>query len=148
MRHVDFTALATVIILPARSGQGIAPTARRDVALGAAIEYVLEMLPPAERNRAVVLTRERTLFFEDIRRLHDQPSSVSQTRPADAGPSRAPRSAVAPLTKAPVARSKAGSAQKPAEKPMVRIVQAAPAFVLPVPVVPPVPATSDFSSRE
>ena len=89
MPHIDLSALATVIILPRRSAGGIASTAQRDIALTVAISFVVNVLSPAERNRAVVLTRERTLFFEDIRHLFGQARLGSPPGHPDAGPPKA-----------------------------------------------------------
>ncbi len=73
MVNVDLEAPADVVIVPARRDEAAVSTPRRDVSLMSAIRYVMERVSPDEKPRAVVRTRSRSLQFNEIAALYEQP---------------------------------------------------------------------------
>lgn len=67
------TVAATVVVLPNPPRSDAVRTALRDVDLASAIRYVMETMPPAQRDRAVVQTADQSMFFLEIEALYSLP---------------------------------------------------------------------------
>ncbi len=74
MLDLDFESPADVLVVPARRDEAAISTARRDITLTSAIRYVMELMPPDEKPRAVVRTRSRSLQLDEIAAIYQQPS--------------------------------------------------------------------------
>ena len=48
-------------------------TTRRDISLTSPIRYVMELMPPEEKPRAVIRIRSRSLQLDEIAAIYHQP---------------------------------------------------------------------------
>jgi hypothetical protein len=69
---IDLAAQATILILPARPGLKQVATVKRGLNLAQAIRFVVESLPVPDRPRAMIRTRERSLYIAEIEAMYDR----------------------------------------------------------------------------
>jgi hypothetical protein len=71
MQRIELESCARLILLPARAGHAAAAAVWPDGTLGDAIRHVMEALPADERQRAVIQTEGRLLFFAEIEAIFE-----------------------------------------------------------------------------
>ena len=72
MLDVDLESPADVLVVPMRPEEAEISTARRDVSLRSAIRFVMELMEPDQKPRAVIRTRTGALGFDEIAAIYGE----------------------------------------------------------------------------
>ena len=72
MLDIDLESLADVLVVPMRPDEADIATARRDVSLRSAIRFVMELMSPDQKPRAVIRTRTGALGFDEIAQIYGE----------------------------------------------------------------------------
>ena len=72
MLNIDLESPADVLVVPRRPDESDIATAKRNVSLRSAIRYVMELMSPDQKPRAVIRTRTGALGFDEIAAIYGE----------------------------------------------------------------------------